>query len=291
MMADPALAGRIERYLLGRLKENERSRLEGLIFTDDEVWRAVRDAEDDLIDRYVEDVLSAADREDFERHFLVTASRRTRIAVARALPGVLRVEPPRRAWRAPVNRWSAAAAAAAAAITGLWLAREPSSIPRPSDATSSSAATTAPAAAVLDASVAAPPPGEPPFAALVLGGHLLRNRESGGPRQLWLPDPDTFVRIDVELDLPASAAQAARLRSVEGTELWRGPARLHAGGSVATVVLPASVLATGDYTLLVETEAAAGRHDATEHAFRIRAAPATPRSSRAGASSPPAQPR
>jgi anti-sigma-K factor RskA len=80
----------IERYLLGRLPADERKRLEALVFEDEDTWSAVRDTEDDLIERYLGGSLSAGERRDFQRHFLASSSRRSMIVFARSLPGALR---------------------------------------------------------------------------------------------------------------------------------------------------------------------------------------------------------
>lgn len=79
------LAANIEAYLLGRLPDEERERIEALLFDDEDAFEAIRDAEDDLIDRYVAGELTPEDRDAFEHAFAISTSRQQRIALARTL--------------------------------------------------------------------------------------------------------------------------------------------------------------------------------------------------------------
>jgi len=75
----------IRRFLLGRLNFTEQSSLEESLFIDEELEARVRLAELDLTDDYTSARLNAADRERFERRFLVSADRRQALNVSRAL--------------------------------------------------------------------------------------------------------------------------------------------------------------------------------------------------------------
>lgn len=76
----------IRRFLLGQLDPSEQSSLEESLFIGDEELEArVRLAEFDLSDDYVFARLNAADREQFERKFLVSTDRRQTLNVSRAL--------------------------------------------------------------------------------------------------------------------------------------------------------------------------------------------------------------
>jgi hypothetical protein len=116
----------------------------------------------------------------------------------------------------------------------------------------------------------------PDVPALVLRGPLLRSAAHRGIARLDLPLPESTVRIDVELDRPAaSSIHVATLRTVEGTELWRGAASIHAGRRTASVVLPVSILRAGDYLLRVTGGDAGGdsTSDGAEYPFRVRVGP------------------
>ena len=71
-------------FLLGRLGDESpaRRRMEERLLLDPDFTAEMDAAEDDLIDDYVRGRLSAREREDFERYFLVTAERRESLAFA-----------------------------------------------------------------------------------------------------------------------------------------------------------------------------------------------------------------
>jgi hypothetical protein len=74
----------LTRYLLGSLGGPEAERLDELSVTDDEVAEALRAAEKDLIDAYVEGELRGAALEQFESHYMASPLRRERVEFARA---------------------------------------------------------------------------------------------------------------------------------------------------------------------------------------------------------------
>jgi len=76
---------KIRLYLLGTLSEQERSQFEERLMTDDEFFKQLLVIEDELTDDYVHGLLSQADRERFEAHFLSTPDRRRQLSFARAL--------------------------------------------------------------------------------------------------------------------------------------------------------------------------------------------------------------
>ena len=73
------------KYLLGEMTEAEQARFEESFFHDVELSELLSDVENDLIDEYVREELSAGERERFERHFLVSERRREKVEIARAL--------------------------------------------------------------------------------------------------------------------------------------------------------------------------------------------------------------
>ncbi|MBV8858360.1 MAG: hypothetical protein JOZ02_15615 [Acidobacteria bacterium] len=74
----------LTRYLLGALPAAETERLDELSVTDDELAEALRSAENDLIDAYVQDDLDGAALAQFKTHYLASAQRRERVAFAQA---------------------------------------------------------------------------------------------------------------------------------------------------------------------------------------------------------------
>ncbi len=75
----------LRRYLLGSLSEGEREEMERVHTTNDAHSEALQSAENDLIDAYVCQELSAEQRLQFESHFLDSPERRTRVEIARML--------------------------------------------------------------------------------------------------------------------------------------------------------------------------------------------------------------
>lgn len=72
-------------YLLGKLPQGEREKLEEQLMTQDDTFTQLLIHEDELIDEYVSGALSAQEREAFERHFLAAPERRQKLGFARAL--------------------------------------------------------------------------------------------------------------------------------------------------------------------------------------------------------------
>ena len=75
-------------FLLGRLSEETRSRFEEGFFDDDELFEQIEIAEDELIDDYLRNELSAADRDYFERTLLRSPRIAERVKIAGALASV-----------------------------------------------------------------------------------------------------------------------------------------------------------------------------------------------------------
>jgi len=82
----------ISQYLLGELSEEQQIEIEDLAFSDKKYLAGITAVENDLIDEYVRNELSAADRQRFESRFLASADRRKRVEFARALANVVAVE-------------------------------------------------------------------------------------------------------------------------------------------------------------------------------------------------------
>ena len=84
-MKAEALKNRIINHLLGALPEGEQTALEQELLADrdkfDEAWAI----ENDLVDHYVRNELSAAERTRFEQHYLASPVHRERVAIAEAL--------------------------------------------------------------------------------------------------------------------------------------------------------------------------------------------------------------
>ncbi len=78
----PYNSERLTNYLLGKLPEPERERLEEDYFWDNEVFLALIDAKDQLISDYLNDKLQPEDRKRFEQHFLTSPGRKQEVELA-----------------------------------------------------------------------------------------------------------------------------------------------------------------------------------------------------------------
>ena len=73
------------RFLLGEMKDEERSKFEERFISDEELFEDLRVAEDELIETYVRDKLNLADKSKFESSFLTTEKRRERVIFTREM--------------------------------------------------------------------------------------------------------------------------------------------------------------------------------------------------------------
>ena len=79
----------INQYLLGLLPEAEAERLDEQSFTDDEFADALRVAEKDLVDAYMQGELTGQTLEHFRAHYLSSPTRRERVNLAQAFQSFL----------------------------------------------------------------------------------------------------------------------------------------------------------------------------------------------------------
>jgi hypothetical protein len=76
-------------YLLGELSEEEQVRVEDRAFTDPSYLAEIEAAEADLVDAYVRGELPPDSLPGFERRFLRSPSRRSKVEFAKALARVV----------------------------------------------------------------------------------------------------------------------------------------------------------------------------------------------------------
>jgi hypothetical protein len=75
----------LKRYLLGELPQDEQTRLEENLLTENELLDELLIAEDELIDGYLSGALSETEAASFESHFLLPPERGRKLRFARAL--------------------------------------------------------------------------------------------------------------------------------------------------------------------------------------------------------------
>lgn len=74
----------IREYLLGQLAGEQQSHFEERLLTDDDVFEELEIVEDELVDEYLREELTPADRAGFESHFMAAQEHRDKLAFARA---------------------------------------------------------------------------------------------------------------------------------------------------------------------------------------------------------------
>lgn len=79
-------------YLFGDLNETERDAMEERLFTDEEFSLFLDAEENELIDQYVRSEMDFAERQNFEKSYLVSESRREKVRIANILQGEIFTE-------------------------------------------------------------------------------------------------------------------------------------------------------------------------------------------------------
>ena len=75
----------LKRFLLGKLSPEEQSEVEERLFLDVEYFQQLQAVEDELVDEYLYEDLSAEEQDRFEKYFLTKSERRKNLRIAKAL--------------------------------------------------------------------------------------------------------------------------------------------------------------------------------------------------------------
>src|SRR5262245_52997221 len=237
-------------YLLGALPPEEEAGLEERYLCDQELFDRLRAVEAELIDDYWRGALTPEARGRFESHYLATPPQRERAALGQAL--VSRVAGLRARPATHRLRWATAAAVLGMAVSAWLLVRPPAPVV-PSPASSSAAPPATPVAGPV-------PPAPPAWRHLTPG----RVRTLDGTAELRRGEADLALALG---SARASSPYRLALQTAEGRTIWR-QADLRATdterGRALLVRLPPTMLAPGDYVLVVE---GARAEDAAEYFF------------------------
>lgn len=242
-------------YLLGELTDERSTALEQAVLVDRHLQELIEEVEHDLIDDYVDDRLSAAERARFEQHYMTSTLHRDRVAVARALmirarEGEARHES--RFWSRPWG-WAAAALLAIAMLQSLvewWSSAENPNVPAVAEAPSTPVSPVAPAPS---GECPTAPVVEPMRVAVVLPAVATRSRTATTPRVILTPGV-AFVDLLLEGSAAGLVTANAEVRSVDDRAVWTGtstpPSAARAGEThTAMVSIPADRLPADDYIL------------------------------------------
>jgi hypothetical protein len=245
-------------YLLGRLAEEERERVDERLFADDEFFVLIRACEEELIRDHLKGRLSLEDDMLFRRKYLGTAPFREKVKLTSAIMNAVeRRSPPamieRRWW------WSLAVACLAVAALGLGLflnELRTSRLDRQLVSVEESQAQ-------LKASIA----GRRVLSSFVLAPGL-RREGTEHARVLIIPPGEGQVEFQFQVS-PGTAVKRYRvaIATVEGSEVWSSivPGDRSDDRAIA-ISVPARVFHRADYVATLDDADAGPSHES--YAFR-----------------------
>lgn len=260
----------LRRYLLGEVSEEERSRWEEQLFTDDESFHQTVTAEYDLVDEYVRGELSQEDRQRFEDRLLRTTAQRDRVRLAEAVRAELPSAGDALATQERSGTWWVGLAAAISLLVGgLWLV----GVRGRSDGSQGGQVEDRqqPAAPQVESGSQVPSPSLPTavFMTLLPG----RTRSPGEQKPLGITNGVTTVQLQLNLEQDEYPRYDASLETPQGRTIWREAgvtsAQTASGRKAVTLAVPARFLGSGDYVIrLTGITAKGGREAADDYTFR-----------------------
>jgi len=290
----------MRRYLLGPAPPEERAEVEHAYLSDPDQFEQLNEAENDLIDAYVRGRLSAADRKEFEKHYLSSPPRRERVQFAAALAEVSRelkqseaaAEPSfwnrlRSLFSEPVLRWqwslAAAAFTAVLVIAGLQVSKERrlqlARLHQPATQPAGETQTPTPA------NSEAPKTGESSGPEIAqLNRHELDeftiqlsagiSRNAGSKLNTFAIPKAPWIIFRLILDQDEQATYAAALETAEGKQIKTfGGLKSQVGGGNAIVVLRvrSNLVQAGDYVITLRTAGTTGESEEDIDTYTFRA--------------------
>lgn len=270
---------RARRYLLGAATDQESTDIEQAYFDDDAAVDRIAAVEDDLIEDYLADQLSAPDRARFERSYLAVPQHRVRVETIRRLvadaSSRAATEQATDAKPAPkrVIRYAPWLALAASllmvASVSLWVL---SPFGRPDTTTVSNQPATTPSSPT--APNQAPAAASPRVFAFTISPVAVRSA-SDAPT-IVIPSGSEVVAIRLETDAEPRALVPRRvsIRTVAGADVWQGVAASDGASPQAIVAraeVPAAKLPVDDYLVtLIGADSAGVEQEWTQYFLRVR---------------------
>ncbi len=226
-------------YLLHEMREPERLDFAARWFVEPELNEELCIAEAELFDSYVRGELPRHQRTQVERYLLNTEDQRRKLEFAAALRGAFPLR--QRRW---ISWWALAAAAVIAILAGatLWMAVRNRELGRE----------------VARLQQNAQPEGAGIYSASMVAGGL---RGGAGERSIVVPRDARILRLDLDLSEVEKRGPYAATLSTSGRRIWREePVAPQAQASLVTVWIPADILPSGHYTLILEAGSAAAAY-------------------------------
>ena len=263
------------RYLLGKLGEDEAEAVAERFFASDEWFAEVEDAENVLVETYLDEGLTADDRQRFESRFLSSPPLRERVELERALR--LRALGQRRGPASRPARLLPWAAALVFGLAGGGLAlQERVRATRERGEAHGRERALAEHVAVQDERLRAL---EGRLAAGATSDVSTWNLEAGTDRSDGDAPPFTVDSPWVRLRLPRDVARPgatfrASLRLPEGREVFHADglsSQPADGGPVVDIIVPGGVLPRGTYVLFVTRVAPGRSQELGPYSFAVRA--------------------
>ena len=287
------------RFLLGQLSPEEQGRIEELAFKDPDTFAFLQAAEEDLVDEFLYDELSPAEKELFQKHFLTKPGRRQNLRIARALKQYLDDDVPVAAAviskstdpkpKGTFFQWfrlgalSAPLVIAAIVITsgvGLLVAIQigrqdddtpsqahiqPSPVPTPSASPAASPVPSASSPTPQDnqnkRSPTPPQPSEPVYAVVLAPTAALRSEDGTELKQVKRTAGPIGVELPVVSVIPYRSYQASLLSDEKTIQTWRNlkPRELSAGRGILLIVQPGQLAESQRYQIVLNGITANGQ--------------------------------
>lgn len=274
------------RYLLGAASEDECSAIEQDYLSSEDAIDRIAAAEDDLIEDYLAGQLTQTDRDRFERGYLAAPHHRVRVEAVRQLmaerPIVERapLALPHRSDEAfalhrPArgNQWLALAASLLlVAVASIWFLRSVRER-QPEVAVNNPPTVAAPAPRTLPATPA--PMNTPRVFAVTVSPAVVRSGDASAAVVVPAGTDVVALQLAGDGDIRTLTPTRVSIRTVAGTEIWRGSVATPAAGArgtVARVEVPADRLPADDYLLtLYGSDRSGVEREWSEYYLRIAA--------------------
>ncbi|HEY0099607.1 MAG TPA: hypothetical protein VGB76_11715 [Pyrinomonadaceae bacterium] len=251
-------------YLLGELDPEARRQLEETLMVEEEYYKELLIAEDELIDRYLSGGLDAHEQERFLQHFLTTPGRRQKLDFARTFQTYVtnhtpQPSAPERGGREPRSdrarllplsargyhralRLTFTAAMLVAVLGGSWVLWKRWQQPAPS--------------------------GGAEHRVLVVSLSPILTRSVGADRPIFIPANITTVQLQLEPTVGGQESYSAKLLTDEGREVYNANALTAKSDGSVVFAVPAELLEGGDYRVKLEGSKGGATEGAGIYHFR-----------------------